>query len=188
MKRLNKKMPVILSLTLGLTAALSSYSQAGQEADTGYSLNLLKDCQLVKTLPMTTELITLHQELQQQETLMASLELPINAISAKIDDYSQQIEQLSVLAVQEDENNLHIDKSYLAQQQIAVDALNQLIAEHQQDFDALEQQGHQIGKIAHDFEREMKTVTQGFDYDHIRISSPANDHNATGCEQSAGFL
>ncbi|WDE12971.1 hypothetical protein [Thalassomonas haliotis] len=188
MKPLNMKMPVILSLALGLTAALTRYSQAGQETDTGYSIHLLKDCQRVKTLPMTPELIGLYRELLQQETLMASLELPIAAISAKIDDYSQQIDQLSELAIQEDENNLHIDKAYLAQQQVAVEALNQFIGEHQQDFSALEQQGHQIGMIANDFEMAIKTATQGFDYDHIRINSPDNNRVIAGCEQGRRFL
>lgn len=188
MKPLKIKMPVILSLTLGLTAALTTYSQAGQEEHIRYSIHLLKDCQRVKTLPMSPELTDLYQELQQQETLMASLESPIAAISAKIDDYSQQVARLGELAIQEDENNLQIDKSYLAQQQMAVDALNKLIAEHQQDFSALEQQGHQIEQVAHDFEVNIKALSQGFDYDHLRITASASKDATVGCEQNMTFL
>ncbi|WDE04267.1 hypothetical protein SG34_023450 [Thalassomonas viridans] len=192
MKPFNIKMPVILScaLTLGLAQVASGNSLAGQEKDSsdGYSIHFIKDCRLVKKLPMTPGLITLHQQLQQQEAKMAALQAPVEAISAKIDHYSQQINRLTELAVQEDNNSLKIDKTYLAQQQVVTDKLNRLLAGHQRDFAALEQQGHQIEQVAHDFEAEIRGISRDLDFDHVRILSPGDSRAVIGCEQNIDIL
>ena len=173
-----------------LTSVLAAYSQAGQKTagGAGYNIHLLKDCQLVETLPMNAELTGIYRELQYQEALMAKLELPIDAISGQIDDYSQQIEQLTGLAIQENENSLYIDKAYLAEQEAVSDKLDRLIALHQQDFAALEKQGHKIELVARDFEKELREVIRGFDYEHIRITSSGNDQSHTGCESGITIL
>ena len=95
-----------------------------------------------------------------------SLKLVLNA------GLTQEIETLTSLAISETEDSLHIDKNFLKQQEQAIEKLDDFMAVHQENFDALGEQGTRLGESADSFTAAMKLQLEGLDYDNIRISSP----------------
>lgn len=179
MKKLSK-LSVLLVATGFFTVAGSS---ATANVDNNYRIRVLQDCKLVAEYAMTQEQIYAYQELQKIEGTMAALELPIKAIEQQIQVYSNKIEQLSALAIQETDTTLHIDKTYLKQQDAVAKQLQKLIASHQADFDAIGQQGEKISAVAHKFEKAMAVTIDGLEHDQIEILSPEKLTSSHYCHQ-----
>jgi hypothetical protein len=104
---------------------------------------------------MTPAQIEAYQNLQKIEGSMHELELPIKAIDQQIQAFSRKIEDLGALAIQETDSSLHIDETYLKQQEAVAQQLNDLVALHQADFDALSAQGDKISAVAEKFQTTM---------------------------------
>ena len=169
-----------LLVTTGLLTTLA-LTAAEKNATQDYKLRLLKDCTLVSEQIMTSSQVAAYKSLQDQEKLMHGLELPITAITEQIEQYSSEIEKLSALAVQETENSIHIDKTYMQQQEAAAEKLQQLMSAHQSDFDALESQGAQIGQVAKVFEQEIAPSVANIDHDRIQIIGPNDKASSRIC-------
>jgi peptidoglycan hydrolase CwlO-like protein len=176
MKNLKKyRVALIVSCifsSIAITATATQSTTATIQADSDYTISLLKDCQPVAQYPMTEQQIKAYLMLKEAEKKMNGLESPIKAIEQDIKQYSDEIEQLTKLAIQETDSTLHIDKSYLKQQNIVVKKLNNLMAIHQADFDALEEQGRIIGDVANKFSEAIEVGFEELDYDHIRVNDP----------------
>ncbi len=119
---------------------------------------------------------------------MQGIEQPIKAIERDISQYSNEIEKLTKLAIQETDTSLHIDKSYLKQQEVIVEKLNSLMAKHQTDFDALKEQGEVIGGIANNFSNAIKSTIKNVEYDHIRINDPNKSKQHSQCYRNSWSL
>ncbi|WNC71354.1 hypothetical protein RGQ13_14645 [Thalassotalea psychrophila] len=163
---------------------LISAAFATQQNDTnsGYSITLMKNCNVVANYPMNTAQIEAYQDLQAEEKKMTSLELPIQSFEQELKEYTEQIEKLTALAIQESEDSLYIDKNYLKQQEIVVAKLDALMDEHQHEFDALGEQGNAIGEVADKFTDTIDASFDNIDYNQMRIDYPGKTDSNYQCE------
>lgn len=174
--------------TLTCTAISSCFLISGafatqhNDANSDYSITLMKDCNVVASYPMNPAQIEAYQELQNAEQKMASLELPIQSFEQELKEYTEQIEELTTLAIQESEDSLYIDKNYLKQQEIVVAKLDTLMAQHQHEFDALDEQGKTIGEKADKFTDAIDTSFSEVDYNQMRIDYPGRADSNYQCE------
>jgi len=169
MALLKKFPPAIITACLLATAVFSVQSET-QQSD--YKIQVLENCQIIKEYNMTDHQIDAYLALKIEEEKMSSLESPISAIQNELDGYSEQIDELTALAIQETEQSLTIDKAYLKQQEQVVKKLNVLMEAHQKDFDALGLQGKKIGKVADNFVTSLEGTLGNYKHHQIHISSP----------------
>jgi len=172
MKNFKKYRATLIAACLFSSITIAATANQSTTTTSGYTISLLKDCQLITQYPMTDQQVTAYLALKKAEKKMHGLESPIKAIEQDIKQYSNQIEQLTKQAIQETGTSLHINKSYLKQQNIVVNKLNKLMAIHQADFDALELQGRMIEEVADSFSEAIEVGIQDIDYDHIRVNDP----------------
>ena len=168
-----------ISSCLLISTALATQSN---ENDTGYTISLLNNCNLVAQYPMNSEQIEAYKALRTEEQKMASLELPIQSIEQELSEYTKQIEELTALAIQESDDSLYIDKNYLKQQEAVVAKLDLLMDKHQHEFDALGEQGRVIGKTADKFTDTIETSFDGIEYNQMRIDYPGRTDSNYQCE------
>jgi len=178
MTLLKKFTPAIITTCLLATAVFTAQSETQQN---GYKIQVLENCQVINEYDMSNEQINAYLALKVEEEKMTLLEDPTSAIQDQLDSYSDQIEELTALAIQETEDSLYIDKNYLKQQEHVVEKLNDLMEIHQQDFDALGKQGDKIGKVADIFIKSLEATVGNSDNQQIHISSPNKQSNAYQC-------
>jgi len=169
MTLLKKLTPVLITTCLLTTAVFASHSEVEQS---DYKIQILDNCQVIKEYDMTIKQIDAYLALKAEEEKMSSLENPISAIQDELDRYSEQIDELTSLAIQETDQSLTIDKTYLKQQKQVVKKLNVLMEAHQKDFDALGLQGKIIGKVADNFVTSLEGSIGDYKHHQIHISSP----------------
>lgn len=168
----------VLTSTFLLTAVMAA--QTSDERPP-YKIQYLQDCTVVSEKVMTEQQTQHYLQLQDEQRLMDELQRPIKAIEQQIQQYSQQIDELTVRAIQEDDATLHINKVYLQQQKEVAGQLNSLISEHQQDFDALEVQGRNIQLTANKFEAAIKQTQPDLEFGQIRIIGPSEQRSGKRC-------
>lgn len=157
---------VLLSATIAHAATTPA-----KVDDSDYKVRIYNQCKLVSEHAMTAQQVAVYQSLMQHEKAMHKLEGPINAIEPQMDKLTAKMERISELAIQETDETLHINKKHLKQQEDIAQQIEQLVAQHQDDFEALEQQGEKIAAVADDFEQQMKPLTEGVEHDNIQIIS-----------------
>jgi len=170
--------PAIIVTCLLTTAVFANQSETPQD---GYKIQVLDNCQVVKEYDMTVKQIDAYLALKAEGDKMKSLEIPITAIQDDLDNYSEQIEELTSLAIQENDDSLYIDKNYMKQQKQVVEKLNILMAAHQKDFDALGKQGKKIGYVANLFTESLEGTIGDIKGQQIHISSPDDQDNNYQC-------
>ncbi len=168
-----------ISSCLLISAAFATQSN---DADTDYTITLLKDCNVIAEYAMNAEQVEAYQALQAEEQKMHDLELPIQDFEQESQEYTEQIEQLTSLAIQDNDGSLYIDKSYLKQQEQVVAKLDKLMDEHQHEFDALGEQGSLIGARAEDFTDTIDASFDNIDYNQMRIDYPGRADSNYQCE------
>jgi hypothetical protein len=179
MQLLKKFTPAIFTTCL-LTAAVFSAQSETQPND--YKIQILDNCQVIKEYKMTNKQVESYLALKVEEEKMSSLEAPISAIEYSLDSYSEQIDKLTELAIQETEQSIFIDKNHLKQQEHIAEKLNELMKIHQQDFDALGKQGEKIGKVADAFVASLEETIGDSKHQQIHISSPDGQENNYQCQ------
>ena len=179
MTLLKKFTPAIITTCLLTTAVFYAQSETQQN---DYKIQILENCQVIKEYNMTNEQIESYLALKIEEEKMSSLEAPISAIQDSLNRYSEQIGELTELAIQETEQSIYIDKDYLKQQEHVVEKLNALMKIHQQDFDALGKQGKRIGKVADTFVASLEETIGESKHQRIHISSPDDQENNYHCD------
>jgi hypothetical protein len=147
-----------------------------------YSVVALKDCQVVSNKTMTTEQFLSYTHLKQQDQIMQRLQVPIQKIEQEIEAYTDEIEKLTKLAIQETDETLHINKTLLKQQDSAAQKFNEFMQLHQQHFDALGEQGNIIGQRADIFETSIKANLKNIDYDQIQVLTPSSQKILSNCD------
>lgn len=158
------------------------FASPTNDADTGYTITLMKDCNVVAEYPMNAEQAQTYQALQAEEQKMHAFEQPIQAIEQQLQEYTEQIEELTSLAIQDNDDTLYIDKNYLKQQEQVVAKLDLLMDEHQHEFNALGEQGRLIGAKAEDFAATIDDKFEDIDYNQIRIDYPGKADSNYQCE------
>ncbi len=179
MTLLKKFAPAFITTCLLTTAVFSAQSETQQS---GYKIQVLDNCQVVKEYEMTNEQIDSYLALKVEEEKMDLLETPISAIQDSLNNYSEQINELTALAIQETDQSLYIDKDYLKQQEQVVKKLDVLMKAHQQDFDALGKQGKKIGNVADTFVASLEVTIGDVEHQQIHIISPDDQENNYQCD------
>ncbi|WP_416307891.1 hypothetical protein [Neptunicella sp. SCSIO 80796] len=170
---------VLLSATVAKAATAPAKTQYGE-----YKVRIFNHCQLVSEHKMTEPQIEVYQRLMQHEQAMHKIEQPIKAIEPQMDKLTDQIQHVSKQAIQETDDSLQINKKYLKQQQALAQQIEQLVAQHRADFDALQQQGDKISAVADEFEQQIKSLTEGVEHDNIQIVTPEKATTPYRCYSS----
>ena len=165
-----KKYTTVLMITGLFTTAV--FAIQDETTDKGYIIQVTERCKVINEYAMTKKQINAYKALMAEEDKMKELEIPIADFQDEIDEYSQEIEALSALAIQETDDSLFIDKTYLAKQNEVVEKLNAVINEHQHEFDALGKQGDEISKLADAFTLSLRPTLGNLDNLQINIITP----------------
>jgi hypothetical protein len=185
MKRSTK---IIIASLFPLVICQVALAWSDTDKANDYSVVALKNCEVVSKQAMTTEQLDAYLSLKQQEQKMHSLEVPIQNIEQKIKVYTDEIEKLTKLAIQETDDTLHINKAMLKQQDLVANEFNQFMQLHQQDFDALGKQGGVIGQQAEIFETSIKASLENINYDQIQVLTPDSHQTQNNCDNNIRVL
>lgn len=98
--------------------------------------------------------------------------MPIQGIEQEMQQYTDSIEKLTKLAIQETDESLYIDKKLMQQQKVVAKEFDEFMQKHQQDFDAIGAQGIVIGQYADNFSDSVKDTLAGIDYDQVQVLTP----------------
>jgi hypothetical protein len=152
-----------------------------------YTLLALKNCQVVSESYLTEDQLSAYLSLQNEEKIMSGLEDPIKGVEKQLEEFSDRIEEVSALAVQELEGSIYIDEYYMKEQKDIVHQLNKLIGLHQKDFKAIAEQGKRIGKKAKVFKTIIESGLEVVDHDQIHIISPDSSDQHFSCNKAVIF-
>lgn len=192
-------MPVLMPVLMLSTAACSQQSvsdhssltakstkQPTLSANSGYQLQMLKDCEFVIQRQLQADEIMLFKKLKDAETHMAVLQAPLDLMEQQLAsktklmaDMSSQIEQQAQLLSEPDPVLLET-QAELSQQ------ISAIVDSFQPDIDAISSHGKQIGDLADQF---TQLITQGAasnSYDQIRIIEPG-ESATKNCQQGMFF-
>ena len=173
----------ITTLTLAISTPNSGSNMHNPVDDNNYQLSLIKGCQVIAQIPMSADQTKHYLALKQLEEDMHQLEQPLIQFEQQSKQLAHEIEHLNALAVQETEDNLHIDEQYLAQQQEAAIRLDVLVNQYQADFDALAAQGDLMSATAEEFEQAIKPSLAGMAFEQIQVSSVGVAADTRYCQQ-----
>jgi hypothetical protein len=184
---MKRSINILIAALFPLVICQIAFAWTDSDTVNHYSVVAFKNCEVVSEKTMTAEQSEAYLTLKQLEQEMHSLEMPIQKIEQKIQGYTDKIERLTNLAVQETEGSLHIDKALLKQQEIVVKEFNNFMQLHQPNFDALGKQGSIIGKQAEIFEAGIKASLENVDYDQIRVVTPSHKGSGYSCDNHIKF-
>jgi uncharacterized protein (DUF342 family) len=173
-------------LTLTLASALLSCTAlalSNNHNPSDYSVVALKDCKVVSNCAMTNEQLDTFLKLKQQEQTMQSLEIPLEAIEKEAKQYTDALQKLAKLAIQDTDKSLYIDKSQMQQHQDVAQKFTDFMQQHQAGFAAIGKQGRIIGEYAEAFESSIKISLQGIEYDQIQVITPNSNSAEPYCDQ-----
>lgn len=182
MKLLNKFLLIPISAIAVLSSAVYAANLSNNPDD--YSLIALKNCQVVSESTLTQTQLNAYLSLKEEEEIMFTLQNPIKNIEGELKDFTDKIEEVTAMAVQETDVSIFIDKHYLKKQEELAEKINALVEAHQEDFDALEQQGKRIGKKARVLEQAIEAELDDLDYDQIRVITPGSNDDQDSCNTS----
>jgi hypothetical protein len=177
---ITSKIIIASAASILLTQVALALSETNKPGD--YSVIALKNCDVVSDKTMTAPQLEAYLSLKQQQQKMQALELPIQDIQQEITLYSNEIEKLTKLAIQDTDQSLHINKSLLKKQEVVVQELDKFMQLHQPDFDALGEQGNVIGQQAEIFASSIKANLESIDYDQIRVLTPDSHITKLNCD------
>ncbi|MEW9797413.1 hypothetical protein [Alteromonas sp. CYL-A6] len=166
------KQKMVMGLAAIAVAAVLNIAAAKTQDNGDYMIHAYKHCQPVASVAMNHDLILAYQDLSEAGESMAELEVPIDGIQAELARYSEDIERITREAVIEQGDRVIINNALLEEQQHLAQKIEALVAQHESDFAALEEQGERISDIAREFEQGVDALLDGVDYDNIRIQTP----------------
>jgi archaellin len=175
---------ILIALLFPLVICQVALAWSDTDNANNHSVVALKNCEVVSNQAMTAEQFEAYLGLKQQEQEIHRLELPIQEIEEEIKVYTDELETLTKLVIQDNDGSLHINKKLLKQQDIVAKEFNQFMQLHQQDFDALSKQGSIIGLQAEIFEKSIKTSLESIDYDRIQVLTEDNKHTLSNCDNA----
>jgi hypothetical protein len=184
MKPWNKRFALI---TILLATVPAAWVLADTHAKNEYDIVAIKNCQIMMRKSMTPEQIDAYLALKKQEEKMHELELPIRDIEKDIQNYSTNIESLTKLAIQENEESLYIDQTLLKKQNSMSKEFNDFMSEHEHKFNALSKQGEVIAQYAESFKTTIQADLNDLKYDQLQITA-ADEPIVHGCNQYSKII
>lgn len=174
---------LFLSITsLSLAALAPVFALQNQPvSQSDYHIIAYKDCKQVFQQPMSDTQIKAYHELTLQTDKMDELELGLDGINDEIAAFTQKIESITDLAIQETGSRLTIDKNLLAEQQQIVAELERFMDQHEHRFDALGEHGEILGQYADVFTDAIEADLAHVDYDNVRVITPDNLNDNHHC-------
>lgn len=180
MKLIIKPMLAVLSACIMLFALAAT----AKEDISGYKIQYLKSCDVIQEIPMNHNQVAAYKALQSESRKMQSIEAPTLHSNDEIDDLTAQINELTPLIHQENENTITINKTVLSKQKKLTQKLEKLIDKMQPHYTALSEQGEVISQKAKVFEASIAQSKPALDYDHVRIISPEKKGRNFRCYSS----
>lgn len=178
----------LISSLVSLVVCQVVVAKADNNASNDYSVVAFKNCEIVSHQAITEQGVKAYLGLQQQQQKMHRLELPIQGIEREMQQYTDSIEKLTKLAIQETDESLYIDKKLMQQQKVVAKEFDKCMQKHQQDFDAVEAQGIVIGRYADKFSDSIKDTLAGFDYDQVQVLTPGKSPSTSHCDKSLKMI
>lgn len=172
-----KKTTVLLAIATFSIASLApvfGLQQDKKNSADDYVIKAYKDCSLVSEKPMTAEQIAAYKALQEQTEKMDFIEVGVEGIDEQLELLSKEIETLTDMAVQETDDSLFIDKHMMAEQLAAVERLTDFMAQHEDKFDAISEQGDTISAYADKFTNVIEAGLENINYDDLQVVTPHN--------------
>ncbi|WP_339724715.1 hypothetical protein [uncultured Paraglaciecola sp.] len=175
---------ILVSSLISLIVCQVVVAKSDNQSRDDYSVVAFKNCEMVSHQAMTEKGIAAYLALQKEEQKMQGLEIPIQGIEQEMQEYTDSIEKLTKLAIQESDESLHIDKKLMQKQKVVVKEFDKFMQKHQQDFDAIGAQGIIIGQHAEVFENSIKENLEGIDYDQIQVLASDKALTMSNCKNS----
>lgn len=152
-----------------LTACVAANAAPEKQADSDYRIQVFKDCEKVKDMPMSESQISAYQALQNIEDTMTRLEKPVRDMDEELEVYQEQLEELADAVTFEDDNVLKIDKQKLREQKQLARKIEQIVRHHEADIRAIEKEARRIEAASMRFERAIKPSLEGLEHDQVQI-------------------
>lgn len=171
-----KKTTILLAIaTLSIASMAPVFGlQQDRASANDYTIKAYKNCTLVLEQPMTSEQIAAYEALQQEAEKMDFIEVGVEGIDEQLELLSEEIEALTSMAVQETDDSLFIDKHMMAEQLAAVERLTDFMAQHEDKFDAISEQGDTISAYADKFTNVIEAGLENINYDDLQVITPHN--------------
>ena len=160
-----------LSKTILLSSGfllVSLYAIARQAPVPVYAV-AIDDCQVIKQITLGDEEAEAWYKMHDLESQMHAIQGPLEGVEAKFSEYSEEIQRLSELAIQETDQNLYIDKELLQKAERLADIISALADVHRSDFNALGKLGEQIGQQAEIFSTAIENEFEDIEYDQVKL-------------------
>lgn len=154
---------LISSGVLSSVYAISEYSSGSVRAAA------IKDCKIVHQITLDEKATAAYYEVKSLEKKLNAVQEPLAIVERRLADFGLEMEQISELAIQDNEQTLYIDKDMLKEQESVAKKISDLVELHQADFDAIAQYGKLIGQKADDFSDPIKDAFEDQDYDQVRV-------------------
>lgn len=146
-----------------------------------YTLIAMKDCQVAGKMPMNGTQLDAYLALKEHEGTMQALSMPVREIEAQIKTFTDEITSLTKEAIQENDDEMYINKALLREQQFASEALQNFMDQQQHHFDALTDHADVIALAAETFEESLEETLEDIDYDQVRVLGPESDKGYPSC-------
>lgn len=164
-----KKIILSAVITISLANPLLAQSETKDFQIVAYN-----DCAVSFQQILTPEQTEKYLALKQHEKKMKFKEAPLSVFETQMSELGEQMEAISALAYQEDEETIKINKSFMKDQESIAEQMQQLVKQYQPELDQIEKFANEISQSATEFEASLPTeITEG-DYDFVQII-PANE-------------
>ncbi len=153
-----------------LTSALvtSVYATGNQDQRAVYAA-AIDGCAIVGQIILDNKAADAYRKIKSLETKMDSLHQPLEGVEETLEAYGIELQQITELAIQDNEQTLYIDKELLREQVAIAEKMADLVALHQADFDAVSEFGNEVSKHAEDFSAPIEAAFDGLEYDRVNL-------------------
>jgi len=152
-----------------LTACVAANAAPDKQTESDYRIQVYKDCEKVKDLPMSPTQVSAYKAFQNIENKMTLLEKPVRDMDEELAEYHAQLEALSSDFKYEDENILKINKQKLREHKEIAREIKKIVRSHEADIRAIEQEARRIESVSKRFEQAIKPSLVGLEHDQVQI-------------------
>lgn len=170
---------LVLSLSTLAAVAACSIANAKQGAD--HNIYVYEDCKQIKKIAMSEQQINAYKTLQAYESVMSSLELPMQEMEQQLKVHERELDALSADLVVDSGDKLVVNKALMQKHTDIVHKMEKVVAEHSADIGDLEQQAKKIRQAAHEFERVIEPSLTEYRAKNIDIQI-GNSHFKQDCK------
>lgn len=147
-------------------------STAATSINSGYQLQILKNCEFVKQRQLSNDEISLYQKLKQAEHNMTALQAPLELMEQQLETQTKLLESMSEQIAQQAHQQGEPDPVLLETQAELSQQISAIVDSFEPDIEAVSANGEQIGAIADEFTALLTKDTSADSYDQIRILGP----------------